>query len=384
MGFDRTGFDRTRIKKQVLSSALKSIGNKDLFHDLLAISWPQLQAILINLFAKRIERLSPHDVLRQYKQNRFVQPSAIDQRVFNIVDSAFFKNISENDEVIELSTLAPIGSNSVLATIHQNNIISTVRNVEVMADAVTTLALECAKRRQDGEADPITLYTSQREVRAQKYTEESGFLPHFRGVSIVSSYIFDGKDLSLANMLKKHIEFYLYGLREAVALIDGLQVKNITVEISSMRLLYVLIRKLNLDVEYVKKNARNKNFKLLEKTCLPNIIDVNETLNEDLTKKYRITRIINYVQRISKFATGKLQREFPDVSFIIRLDRTAGMGYYKDITYEITAENKYGVRFQLASGGEVDWTRLLLQSKKERCIAGGMGTELLLTQFINK
>jgi len=328
--------------------------------------------------------MSPSDVLRQYKENRFVQPSTIDQRLFNIVDTAFFQNIDPFGEVIELSPVAPIGANSVFAGIHQNNVISTVRNTEVMADTVTTLALECAVRRQSGNMNPITLYTSQREIRAQKYDETSGYSPHFQGMSIVSSYVFDGGESLLANALRDHLSFYLDGLRELFGKMDDIHMTDVNVEISSMRLIHSLIRTLGLDLEHIKSNARNKDFDVFEGINLPRSIKIGEKIDDGISQEYKITRILDYVQRIAEAATTELRERFPKISFSIGLDRIVSMGYYQDISYQITARNKGGTSFQIASGGEVDWTKQLTQSKKERCIAGGMGVELLLTQFREK
>ncbi|PCI89967.1 hypothetical protein COB18_02505 [Candidatus Kaiserbacteria bacterium] len=372
-------------KKQIpLKSVLDKTSSGDIFKDMSRLSSPKLQTLLINVFAKRVESMSPSDVLRQYKENRFVQPSKVDQRLFNVVDTAFFKNVDESAEVIELSPVAPVGANSIFAGIHQNNVISTVRNTEVMADTVTTMALECATRRQLGNVDPITLYTSQREIRAQKYEDDSGYLPHFQGMSVVSSYVFDGDEPSLSNALKEHLSFYLNGLKELSDKMENMHMSDIHVEISSMRLLHSLIRTLNLDLEHVKENARNENFDVLAGIDLPKNINIGDTIDGKISREYKITKILDYVQNIAEGATKELREKFPHVSFSIGLDRVVGMGYYQDMSYQITAKNKQGTKFQIASGGEVDWVKQLTQSKKERCVAGGMGVELLLTQFLLK
>lgn len=163
-----------------------------------------------------------------------------------------------------------------------------------------------------------------------------------------------------------------------------MHMSNVNVEISSMRLIHSLIRTLNLDLDHVKANARNKDFDVFDGVNLPRSIEIGERIDENISKEYKITKILEYVQRISEGATIELRKRFPHISFSIGLDRIVSMGYYQDISYQITAENKEGSSFQIASGGEVDWTKQLTQSKKERCVAGGMGVELLLTQFRKK
>lgn len=69
------------------------------------------------------------------------------------------------------------------------------------------------------------------------------------------------------------------------------------------------------------------------------------------------------------------------MEFVLDLNRTAGIGYYTDMCFKISATNLEGRSYPLADCGETDWTKQLLGKKKERCIAGGIGADLFISNF---
>jgi len=107
-----------------------------------------LQSLLLAVYRRRASRLSPAAVLRQYQENRFVQPAHVSSWESVEFDRLAYSLLPECFEVVELSPVSPLGSCSVLATVDQNNVVTTSRNTEVCADPTNVLALECATRRK--------------------------------------------------------------------------------------------------------------------------------------------------------------------------------------------------------------------------------------------
>jgi len=130
-----------------------------------------LQSLLLEVYLRRTKVLSPHNVLGQYKKNRFVQPAHTDPRRVLALDRLAYSLLPPGYETVELSPVCPLGTVSVLSPIDQNNALTTIRNTEVCADSTNIMALECAVRRQQllavnpRTADRIRLCASHRLLR---------------------------------------------------------------------------------------------------------------------------------------------------------------------------------------------------------------------------
>lgn len=368
-----------------LENSTKKEGKNDKPDVLIDMKAPEFQTRLLHVFKERVKNRTPSEVMRQFKQNRFLQPSEIDQRDFVKFDKAFYKKLDSSVSAVELSPVAPLGVNTVLAELNQNNVLSTIRNIEVMADTVTTLALECAKKRKESQSNnPIFICTSQREVRAQKFDGDSGFLSHFRGISMVSSHLFDGKEYTLSEVMSKHISFYLSGIKNLIES-GEFEYKKITVSFSSIRILNILLDQANINKDDVRKITRKENPGFLYKTSfndLPKVINFENKPNIKVLQKYKINQVYQYLARIISNIKQEIdQKNYKDIEFEINLDRVNGINYYTDLCFKISAINQAGDEYPLVDCGETDWTKKLLQRTKERCIAGGMGADFFIKNF---
>lgn len=365
----------------ILKKVLEKFKDPEIYSEIVKLKREDLTTLLLHVFGDRASELRPTDLQAQFESDRFVQPSGVSQKEFNEFDHTSFESLDTDIEVIELSPVAPIGSNSVLTRISQNNILTTSRSTEVMADTVTTLAMECAKRRKKS-SSPIHLCTSHREVRAQKFEDSTGFLPHFRGISLVSSEKIGRDEKELSEVIKKHIRFYLkiISAAETAGLVDC---KQVIVKISSLRILNALINALSLDREILMRNTGNREYSLFAENSitLPEELNPGQVIDGELTEKYRVTYIINYLTRICDPIIESLKSEFPSVQFQYDLSRFEGLGYYEDLCFKIKAINVNGELIPLADAGFTDWTEKLLQSKEERCFAGGFGSEFFISKF---
>src|SRR3954467_981817 len=139
----------------------------------------EVWSLLLGVVARRAERRPPPELLRQWEQDRFVQPAFIDQRTLNALDGHLLA-AAEGFEAIELSPLAPLGSCSAVGLASQNKTVSTVRGTEVVSDPTNGMALECARRLRRDSGPVVRLATCHRCVRAQEIPKRPGHAAHFR------------------------------------------------------------------------------------------------------------------------------------------------------------------------------------------------------------
>jgi len=188
-----------------------SIGAVDYTALATGLAATELWSLLMDVIERRTEQRTAADVRRQWHRDRFVQPSQIDQRTFNVLDGHLL-SVASAFEAVELSPLAPLGTCSTTALVGQNKIVSTIRGTEVVSDPTNVLALECAGRLSADPHSIVRLATSHRCVRAQPYPKEPGFAAHFRLFSLATAG-HEIKDHGLiVQALTEHIETHLAGL----------------------------------------------------------------------------------------------------------------------------------------------------------------------------
>ena len=167
-----------------------------------------LRSLLLEVARRRSESVSPADVLRQYRQDRFVGASAVDPARLREVERLAAEALPEGFEELELSPVAPFGVVSALGALSQNLTVSTVRGSEVVSDSTNVLALECAIRRQAG-APVVRLCAFHRMLRGQSY-EDPSWATHFALLGLASAG--RGPEFEAAT-LAEHLTFYVRLLR---------------------------------------------------------------------------------------------------------------------------------------------------------------------------
>ena len=144
----------------------------------------ELTSLLLEVFARRAQKLTPHDIRRRFESDAFVTPSTVSQRDVANLDAHLLNQMPPHFEAVELSPLAPHGTCSTLGLVHPYNVMATIRGQEVAADATDVMALMCARLRDT--RDEVHLVTSQRLVRAQRVREKF-HTQHFRILSLCSA-----------------------------------------------------------------------------------------------------------------------------------------------------------------------------------------------------
>ena len=286
-----------------------------------------LQSVLLEVYRQRTLQRMPADVLSDYETNRFVRPATIRPSRLYEWERAAFSHLPAEFQLLALSPVCPLGTNSVVATVDQNWAVSTIRNTEVVSDSSNVLALECAVRRRESlrkqakSTAQVHLAASHRLLRAQRY-EDPDLLSHFSSLALCSA----GRDVGSIQFelgaFALHIRFYVRSLRAFLGAGVPLQ----------------------LSVSDFARQGRQA--------------VIHSQLIDPLQSELGVD--------------GRIDRE-----------RESGRGYYLDLCFRICAMAPSGRWLELVDGGSVDWTQKLLSNSKERLVISGIGSERVCTEFGN-
>ncbi|HEY4478272.1 MAG TPA: hypothetical protein VI775_00315 [Candidatus Paceibacterota bacterium] len=364
---------------------LSTIGIKDIIDVLSSknLNWADFHTLLLHIFEKRIEDVSPVDVMRNYKENRFSAVADTDQRELIEIDRFLYRVLPSYFLAVELSPVNSIGANATLTTLDSKVVLSTIRNMEVVGDPSMTLAIECAHRRRFvrtiKENLEVHLATSHRALRLQNFPRNSGLTSHFRAFALASAArdIIGFNKFELVS-LSAHIEAWLNFLMCSLEI--GYRAQNLSVAISDVRIAERLILDGRVSREEVIHRAKDKTFNIFN-VCSIDLPDQIDYVRDISVVHPELETYIRELQFTEKQMIEPLRNKYPSVHFYFDLGRCSGMGYYSGICYKLVAQNVVGNKYQLAGGGACNWTRKLLNSKKEHLITGGFGTEMFSKLF---
>src|SRR6266446_4544217 len=282
-----------------------------------------LQSLLLEVYARRAKSREPRILLEDQVPNRFTRPSISSPSCLLEWDRIAFSQLPEVFQPMELSPVCPLGTVSVLAPISQDWTVSTIRNNEVVADSTNVLAIECAVRRREqrnfssGKANSVHLAASHRLLRGQKFSVGPGTRQHFRILTLCSAGRDSGNLLFETETVDLHIGFYLAALEQFLGTKTALRVA---------------------------------------------ISDFGSTVMRPVVRSGVIE---------------KLQSAHRKVRIGIDQGRKQGRGYYGQLSFKIFSTPSEGLEHELVDGGDVDWTKKLLNNAKERLIISGCGSERL-------
>ncbi|QIS14151.1 hypothetical protein [Nocardia arthritidis] len=299
-----------------LRRVLTQVGGRATLDSLVNLAGADLTTLLLEVMRRRARKQTAPELLRRYRADRFVSPADTPFPLLRDTEHRVLSALPSEFELLTLSPVAPLGTNSVPATVDQNKVISAIRGTEVAADPTNALALEAAVRRahllsKDARsADVVRLAAIQRVVRAQPVAGQASFA-HFTLAGVVSA----GRDIGNSAFERHHA---LEHLRFMVDAVGGIE--NAHVEIGL--------------------------------TCLEEqFAAVAETIAAELSPR-------------------------PGIVVIDDPHRTTGRGYYHGFCFRVAvvAANR---RHEVGDGGFVDWTRKLLGNRKERLLISGLGIDRL-------
>lgn len=286
------------------------------------LSGADLTSLLLEVMRRRADRLSPSDVLRQYRSDRFVSPASTDQRDMRRVEDAMLGALPDGFEVLTLAPVVPLGAHSALGAVDPRNVVATIRRTEVAADPTNGLALEAATRRRrlldalPRSAEPVRLAASQRVTRAQLFDGPTSFA-HFQLLGVVTA----GRDTGGHEFERTHL---IEHLRLATAGVRAAGAAHV---------------------------------------------------------KIAVTRLDEAATGI----LGAVEDEFAGVTGVQVADapeRESGRAYYRCLCFKIHARftdpgGKVTEPVEIGDGGFTDWTAKLLGNRKERLLISGHGLDRL-------
>jgi len=337
-----------------------------------------LQSLLLHVYQKRAAGIGESKLIQGYGRP-LLKPSGLDGRLFHQFDNAAF-SAAQAFEAIELSPVCPLGLNQVLGEIGQNNVLTTIRSAEVLGDPTPVMALEAARRRRDPKrrtTEVVRLCASQRVIRLQPF-DVPGYSPHFRLFALVTAGRDTGSHEFEIRHLAEHIRCYLEMFRLLNA--RGLSLTKPLVEITDAGVVLECLQAADVGLEELRESIRahkaggSERFLAERGVKLPEaVVDPVEEL-PGLAPRHRLARAKAEIFDL-------LAPLFPEASFRFNLARLEGLGYYRGLCFRISPEAPDGQRYPIVDGGFTDWTARLLQDRKERLLATGIGSEFACLRY---
>lgn len=155
-------------------------GNANLLDDLDKLPGSTLNSLLLELFRRRAKNLTSTEVLKQFENNRFVAPAAVDTIAFKQFEIRCLEIAhSKGFTPVTLSPLSTLGTCSAVGFVDQNNVMTALRGTEVVSDATNVFALQIASEfKRKANTSTIKYCAAHRHVRTQGLSNPA-FTPHF-------------------------------------------------------------------------------------------------------------------------------------------------------------------------------------------------------------
>lgn len=282
----------------------------------------ELTSLLLEVFRRKTESLTPQDILDAYTSNRFVAPAESDAVAMHAFGLALMKEAAAHGfTTIDLSPVAPLGASSVVAPCDQNKVLSALRGTEAVSDPTNVLALEASVRRRNARrnaetrANTIRLSALQRVIRTPP-PGDPRFRPHFDLFGMLSA----GHDRGTA-WLEDEVVYH-------VSTLVALSHDSITDA-----------------VHY-----------------------------PDIRVSFRIHDGLPTIDRMTTKIVDRITAMFPDIAVEHERIPQHDQPYYKGLRFKLSLRHE-DEWYETGDGGIVDWTARYLSDRSERCVISGIGTE---------
>ena len=177
---------------------------------LAGLSGADLRSLLLSVARDRAATVRPSEVVRRWREDRFVRPARADPRLLARVEARMWQLLPADVDGVELSPVVPVGACSAVAPVSQNRIVTTMRASEVLSDPTNALAIEAAVRRR--RQSEVHLAAAHRVLRAQDFGSDAS--AHFRLFALVSSARDTGSGGTEARLLIRHLTYWRTVLAE--------------------------------------------------------------------------------------------------------------------------------------------------------------------------
>ncbi|MFI6780373.1 hypothetical protein [Micromonospora sp. NPDC050276] len=177
---------------------------------LAGLSGADLRTLLLTVARDRAASVRPSELLRRWREDRFVRPARADPRALARLEAWLWQLLPADVAGVELSPVVPVGTCSAVAPVSQNRVVTTMRASEVLSDPTNALAIEAAVRRR--RQSEVHLATAQRVLRAQDFGGDAS--AHFRLFTLVSTARDTGSGDTQARLLVRHLTYWRTVLAE--------------------------------------------------------------------------------------------------------------------------------------------------------------------------
>jgi hypothetical protein len=274
-----------------------------------------LTAVMLEVARRRSAMATPSTVLNQYERDRFVRPATLDAQRLLRLQLLAYEAVNPPFLPVATSPLVPLGTHAAIAGVHQNRVMTTTRGSEVAADPTNTLALEAAVRRRSLLASDSRSTQTVHLANAVRVVRAQQFdTPRSFPHFTLLGLVSAGRDTGSHSFEKSTMEGHIRALGEVAA---QLGIKSVTVRLTDFS------------------------------GEQPDVIDAV----------------------VAAMDGGPL-------SVAVWPDRSAGQGYYQHVCFKMFVVEA-GEQIEIADGGIVNWTQLLVGSKKERLMISAIGLERL-------
>jgi hypothetical protein len=291
----------------------------ELIERMLSMPKSDFSSLLMKVYQKQAEGMTPIDLVKSFGLNRFSVPSEIDPVKYHTFEAELLSLAQESGmKAIMLSPAAPLASSSAFGFVSQNNVVSATRGNEILSDPTNMLSIIIASRLKEKSADnktPLHYCTTARVLRAQTFPARKGYYSHFGVFCIVSSGKDSGSYSCEKDLLNKQLAYY----------------SNL------------LIKRLDAKLSIVLRKRRG--------------YSDSDGFYESMAEM--------------------VKREFPGVPVTLDPEFEEN-NYYKGIHFSIFMETGNDERVEVGDGGFVDWMQQMTNNKKERCLISGIGIDRLL------
>lgn len=305
-------------QNSMLRRILMETGDDGLLDKLDKLQPSDLQSLLLEVFGRLSDKITPAGLLRVYRQNRFAKPAGLDA-VGYLKLELMLMTLAEQKGIkpVLLSPAGLFGSCSAMAAVSQNKVLSASRGTEILADPTNMLALHMADKLSNRDwtntDDDIHLCAASRVARAQGILKP-GLFTHFGIYGMVSSGRDSGSYRCETSLLEKHIAFYDDFFRQ------------------------------HLNTQMAVVLRRRKGY----------------------------TDTDGFMERMG----GYIQKTFPHIPLEADHAQTDN-AYYLGLNFKLMLDIN-GQSMEIGDGGFVPWTQKLLGNKKERLLISAIGLDRLL------
>jgi hypothetical protein len=327
--------------ERIARRVARALGNEQLLEALVALPASELTSLLLEVFRRRSRARTPAELLAQYQRGDALAPSNVDPRELLPIEAHCYAS-APAFEPITLPPVSPVGLNQVLGDIDQNSTLAALRNLELLADPTTMMALETTQRRARGGADArflaggastivdeVHLCTWARLMRMQPF-DTPGFSRHFAIFALTSGGRDRGSFAFELAALAAHARVHLTLLARLAA--EGFHTAEVRFEVS--------------DTAGSADSGARRRLAAVENELFPTLV-----------------------------------RDFPAVTCALDPARTHAMSYYRGLCFHVAARARDGAWLPIADGGSTDWTQRLRSDAKERLLVSGIGAELLPRRY---